>query len=231
MALAAGTCCLFSLLQSRVKHLRLTICRPRSKISRRRSCASPSPTVNRRFSNSYQNTSLRYVLTATISSEANASQDITDNFKFITGTLPHILTPQQCEELVEFSVTFLRNSEYVKNPGVKSGLVTILFYGCHASPGKPKGTLGDLLMGSEFANRHLLHALMKFYIEAESTGSHTQFFDKFNIRYPSPATPCAASKTFADHFCLPLTASRSSRSSRRYGPTRSTERIWRKRPE
>ena len=38
-------------------------------------------------------------------------------------------------------------------------------------------------MGSEFANRHLLHALMKFYIEAESTGSHTQFFDKFNIRY------------------------------------------------
>ena len=24
---------------------------------------------------------------------------------------------------------------------------------------------------------------MKFYIEAEATGTHTQFFDKFNIRY------------------------------------------------
>lgn len=110
-------------------------------------------------------------------------EDITDNFKFITGNLPHILTPQQCEEIVQICVTFLRNSEYVKNPGVKSGLVTILFYGCRPYPHKPKGVLGDLLMGSDFANRHLLHALMKFYIEAESTGSHTQFFDKFNIRY------------------------------------------------
>ena len=110
-------------------------------------------------------------------------EDITDNFKFITGNIPHILTPQQCEEIVQICVTFLRNSEYVKNPGVKSGLVTILFYGCHAYPNHPKGVLGDLLMGSDFANKHLLHALMKFYIEAESTGSHTQFFDKFNIRY------------------------------------------------
>ncbi len=24
---------------------------------------------------------------------------------------------------------------------------------------------------------------MKFYIECESTGAHTQFYDKFNIRY------------------------------------------------
>ncbi|KAK3714190.1 Ubiquitin conjugation factor E4 [Vermiconidia calcicola] len=110
-------------------------------------------------------------------------EDITDNFKFITGNIPHILTPQQCEEIVQVCITFLRNSEYVKNPGVKSGLVTILFYGVQQFHNRPKGVLGDLLLGSEFANKHLLHALMKFYIEAESTGSHTQFFDKFNIRF------------------------------------------------
>lgn len=56
-------------------------------------------------------------------------EDITDNFKFITSHLPQILTPQQCEEILQVCITFLRNSEYVKNPGVKSGLVTILFYG------------------------------------------------------------------------------------------------------
>lgn len=110
-------------------------------------------------------------------------EGITDNFKFITSHLPGILTPPQCEEIVQVCVTFLRNSEYVKNPGVKSGLVTILFYGCQPFYNRSKGVLGDLLMGSDFANKHLLHALMKFYIEAESTGSHTQFFDKFNIRY------------------------------------------------
>lgn len=110
-------------------------------------------------------------------------EGITDNFKFITGNLPWILTSQQCEEIVQICITFLRNSEYVKNPGVKSGLVTILYYGCQKFGNSSKGVLGDLLMGSDFANRHLLHALMKFYIEAESTGTHTQFFDKFNIRY------------------------------------------------
>lgn len=108
-------------------------------------------------------------------------EGLTDNFKFITGNM-NILTPQQCEEIVQICVTFLRNGEYVKNPGIKSGLVTILYYGSRPIT-RPNGVLGDLLMGSDFANKHLLHALMKFYIEAESTGSHTQFFDKFNIRY------------------------------------------------
>lgn len=110
-------------------------------------------------------------------------EDIVENFKFITQNIPHIITPQQCEEIVQVCVTFLRNSEYVKNPGVKSGLVTILFFGVHPFQNHSRGVLGDLLIGSPFAHKHLLHALMKFYIEAESTGSHTQFYDKFNIRY------------------------------------------------
>ncbi|RMY05567.1 hypothetical protein D0867_09983 [Hortaea werneckii] len=110
-------------------------------------------------------------------------EDIVDNFKFITGNIPWIITPQQCEEIVQVCITFLRTTEYVKNPGVKSGLVTILFYGCQPFGNQSRGLLGDLLMGSPFAQKHLLYALMKFYIEAESTGSHTQFYDKFNIRY------------------------------------------------
>lgn len=110
-------------------------------------------------------------------------EDIVDNFKFITGNIPHIITPQQAEEIMQICIVFLRSSEYVKNPGVKSGLVTILFYGCHQLPNRPNGVLGDLLIGSNFANKHLFHALMKFYIEAEFTGTHGQFYDKFNIRY------------------------------------------------
>ncbi len=110
-------------------------------------------------------------------------EDIVDNFKFIVGNIPHIITPQQSDEIVQICVTFLRNSEYVKNPGVKSGLVTILYYGVQAYHNHARGLLGDLLIGSPFAHKHLLHALMKFYIEAESTGTHTQFYDKFNIRF------------------------------------------------
>lgn len=110
-------------------------------------------------------------------------EDIVDNFKFITQNIPHIITPQQCEEIMQICITFLRNTEYVKNPGVKSGLVTILFFGVQPFHHHARGVLGDLLMASPFAQKHLLHSLMKFYIEAESTGLSSQFYDKFNIRY------------------------------------------------
>lgn len=110
-------------------------------------------------------------------------EDIVDNFKFITQNIPHIITPQQCDEIIQICITFLRNTEYVKNPGVKSGLVTILFFGVQPFHHHSKGVLGDLLMGSPFAHKHLLHGLMRFYIEAESTGLSSQFYDKFNIRY------------------------------------------------
>ncbi|KAL9097339.1 MAG: hypothetical protein Q9165_000766 [Trypethelium subeluteriae] len=110
-------------------------------------------------------------------------EDIVDNFKFITRYLPQIITTTQCQELIQICITFLRSSEYIKNPYLKSGLVTILFHGVWPQWNRSKGILGDELNGMPFALDHLLHALMKFYIEAESTGTHTQFFDKFNIRY------------------------------------------------
>jgi ubiquitin conjugation factor E4 B len=110
-------------------------------------------------------------------------EDIVDNFKFVTMHMPWIIMSTQLEELLTMCITFLRSSEYIKNPGIKSGLVQILYFGVMPVGRKQKGILGDLLNSSTFALKHLLHALMKFYIEAESTGTHTQFYDKFNIRY------------------------------------------------
>lgn len=110
-------------------------------------------------------------------------EDIVDNFKFCTRTMPWVIMSTQCEELITVCITFLRSSEYIKSPYLKSGLVSILFHGVWPFGRRSKGILGDLLNSSDFALKHLLHALMKFYIEAESTGTHTQFFDKFNIRY------------------------------------------------
>ncbi|KAI9706324.1 MAG: hypothetical protein M1820_004900 [Bogoriella megaspora] len=110
-------------------------------------------------------------------------EDIVDNFKFITQNLPHIITTTQSQELIQICITFLRSSEYLKNPYLKSGMVTILYHGIWPLYNRQKGILGDELNGMPFAHKHLLHALMKFFIECESTGTHTQFFDKFNIRF------------------------------------------------
>lgn len=110
-------------------------------------------------------------------------EDVVGNFKFIMRNMPQIITTTQSEELVVLCITFLRSSEYIKNPYLKSGLVTIMSCGIWPVYNRSKGILGDLLNSLPFATDHLLHALMKFYIEVENTGAHTQFYDKFNIRY------------------------------------------------
>jgi len=110
-------------------------------------------------------------------------EDVVGNFKFIMRNMPQIITSTQSDELVMLCITFLSSSEYVKNPYLKCGLVTIIFHGIWPVYNRTKGILGDLLNSLPFATEHLLHALMKFYIEVENTGTHTQFYDKFNIRY------------------------------------------------
>ncbi|KAJ5112297.1 hypothetical protein N7532_000342 [Penicillium argentinense] len=109
--------------------------------------------------------------------------DIVSNFKFIMWCMPHIITATQGDELVILCITLLESSVYIKNPYLKAGLVSIMFRGTWSRSGGARGVLVDLLNSMEFANEYLLHAIMKFYIEAEHTGTHTQFFDKFNIRY------------------------------------------------
>lgn len=110
-------------------------------------------------------------------------QNIVDNFKFVFRWLPTILPSAVGEEMIALCITFLRSSELIKNPYLKSSLVSLLFSGTWPFMHLKKGVLGDQLIGLSFANDHLLHALIKFYIECESTGANTAFYDKFNIRY------------------------------------------------
>lgn len=78
--------------------------------------------------------------------------------------MPHILSSTQMDELVALCITFLTNSEYIKNPYLKSELVTILYHGVWEDGSRVRGVLKDVLTNDKFANDHLLHALMKWYI-------------------------------------------------------------------
>ncbi|KAI0025152.1 ubiquitin conjugation factor E4 [Xylariomycetidae sp. FL0641] len=112
-----------------------------------------------------------------------ALQDVVENFKFVFRFLPNIMMSAVGDEILTLCITFLRSSDYIKNPYLKSSLVTLLFAGTWPMYHLTRGVLGDALVGSEFANKHLLHALMKFYIECEHSGVSSAFYDKFNIRY------------------------------------------------
>jgi ubiquitin conjugation factor E4 B len=112
-----------------------------------------------------------------------ALQDVVDNFKFVFRYIPQIILSAAGDEMIALCITFLESSEYVKNPYLKSSLVTLLAHGTWPTYSLKKGVLGDLMTNTKFANDYLLHSVMKFYIECESTGAHTAFYDKFNIRY------------------------------------------------
>lgn len=68
------------------------------------------------------------------------------------------------DEINTLCITFLTNSTYVKNPYLKAKLVTLMYNGVWPVYHRKKGVLGDQLAGTPFANKYLLHALMKFYI-------------------------------------------------------------------
>ncbi|CAG8676292.1 43969_t:CDS:10 [Gigaspora margarita] len=86
------------------------------------------------------------------------------------------------DDLIVFIITFLKSSSYIKKPYLKAKLVEILFYFTFRSNDREVGMV-TAMNSHPLALNHLLSALMSFYVEVEQTGAHTQFYDKFNIRY------------------------------------------------
>ncbi|KAK0566074.1 Ubiquitin conjugation factor E4 [Tilletia horrida] len=110
-------------------------------------------------------------------------EDVVDILLFLGRTVPNCLTQSAKDDLVTFSVTFLSSGWYIKNPFLKAKLAEIIFYNVMPYGHLSTGALGETINYHPLALRHLVPAMMSFWVEAESTGSHTQFYDKFNIRY------------------------------------------------
>lgn len=99
-------------------------------------------------------------------------------------------------ELVIFSLTFISpsGSSYIQNPHLKAKLAEVLYFGTLKHPRYVDGLFGDVLNSNSFALEWTFPSVMSFYIgldpsqfklmaEVEHTGLHSQFYDKFNIRY------------------------------------------------
>ncbi|KAL9938868.1 hypothetical protein V8E36_002587 [Tilletia maclaganii] len=110
-------------------------------------------------------------------------EDVVDILLFLGRHHPNCLTQSAKDDLVTFSVSFLSSGWYIKNPFLKAKLAEIIFYNVMPYGHLSTGALGETINFHPLALRHLVPAMMSFWIEAESTGSHTQFYDKFNIRY------------------------------------------------
>ncbi|KAJ1726876.1 Ubiquitin conjugation factor E4 [Coemansia biformis] len=102
-----------------------------------------------------------------------------------------------------FAVVFLARPKYIRNPYLKAKLVDILHMLTYRDPREDDDyvdTLGGNMPGAlrlhpcirqfqvslddnALARAYLVPALLRFYVDIEKTGSSSQFYDKFNIRY------------------------------------------------
>ncbi|GAA5820843.1 hypothetical protein JCM11251_001840 [Rhodosporidiobolus azoricus] len=109
-------------------------------------------------------------------------EDITEFLSFASKYAPQVLEQSPQDELMTFMLVFL-STPYMKNPYLKGQFVEIMYYLSRATYTSPRGCLGDVINFHSLALKSLMPCLVHAYIEIEITGSHTQFYDKFNIRY------------------------------------------------
>lgn len=109
-------------------------------------------------------------------------EDIVNYFYFVTHTSPDKFELTGKIELMTFVLTFLNSTWYIKNPFLKSKINDVLFMSIWGYGRERDGILGNLLNTHPMALKHLMPALMHFYIEVEQTGASSQFYDKFNAR-------------------------------------------------
>ncbi|KAI5478750.1 ubiquitin conjugation factor E4 B [Pseudohyphozyma bogoriensis] len=109
-------------------------------------------------------------------------EDVTEFLSFVSKYAPQVLAENSQDELMTFMLVFL-STPYMKNPYLKGQFVEIMFFLTRPMPNYPRGSLGDVLNFHPLALKNLMPCLVHAYVQIEITGSHTQFYDKFNTRY------------------------------------------------
>ncbi|KAF5382739.1 hypothetical protein D9615_002873 [Tricholomella constricta] len=109
-------------------------------------------------------------------------EDIVECLFFVVQSAPDKFELAGKTELMTFVLTFLNSTWYIKNPFLKSKINDVLFMSIWGYGRERNGILGNVLNTHPMALKHLMPALMHFYIEVEQTGASSQFYDKFNAR-------------------------------------------------
>ncbi|KAM0846224.1 hypothetical protein ACQ4PT_055809 [Festuca glaucescens] len=85
------------------------------------------------------------------------------------------------DDFLNFNIMFMASSSYIKNPYLKAKMVEVL--NCWMPQRSGLTSTASLFEGHQLCLDYLVINLLKLYVDIEFTGSHTQFFDKFNIRH------------------------------------------------
>ncbi|CAM0879382.1 unnamed protein product [Alopecurus aequalis] len=98
----------------------------------------------------------------------------------LTSRVPKALEGFPLDDFLNFNIMFMASS-YIKNPYLKAKMVEVL--NCWMPQRSGLKSTASLFEGHQLCLDYLVKNLLKLYVDIEFSGSHTQFFDKFNIRH------------------------------------------------
>lgn len=109
-------------------------------------------------------------------------EDIADFLLFLIQNLPAVVEENTTDHMIRFLIVFINNSHVCLNPYVIAKLIEFLFI---ASPRLQAVSeqFHHRLYNNPLAENFLSCALMRFYVNVESTGASSEFYDKFSTRY------------------------------------------------
>lgn len=95
--------------------------------------------------------------------------------------IPKALDGVILDDFMNFIIMFMASPEYIRNPYLRSKMVEVL--NCWMPRRSGSSATVTLFEGHQLCLQYLVKNLLKLYVDIEFTGSHTQFYDKFNIRH------------------------------------------------
>ncbi|GBG72537.1 hypothetical protein CBR_g12108 [Chara braunii] len=99
--------------------------------------------------------------------------------------IPHAYDGVILDEFMSFIVTLMGSPLHIKNPYLRAKFVAVLnaWMPAHCMTRGIADSMATLFEGHQLALECMVPNLLKLYVDIEFTGSHTQFFDKFEIRH------------------------------------------------
>ncbi|XP_065855974.1 probable ubiquitin conjugation factor E4 [Euphorbia lathyris] len=95
--------------------------------------------------------------------------------------IPKALDGVLLDDFMNFIIMFMASPAYIRNPYLRSKMVEVL--NCWMPRRSGSSATSTLFEGHQLSLEHLVRNLLQVYVDIEFTGSHTQFYDKFNIRH------------------------------------------------
>ncbi|CAM8986271.1 unnamed protein product [Rhodiola kirilowii] len=95
--------------------------------------------------------------------------------------IPKALDGIILDDYMNFIIMFMASPNYIRNPYLRAKMVEVL--NCWMPRRSGSSVTSSLFEGHQLSLRYLVKNLLKLYVDIEFTGSHTQFYDKFNIRH------------------------------------------------